>query len=219
MNMAKPKPGAKITDVAHPGTTAPSESSKPIIVTNRPILKDPMVVEKDKDGETPAKKTAVEPKIKPLPEAKPEEAKPESTAEATPEVKPDKPEPTAEAEPKPVSDTKPETKPDEAAPETGKAGAAADDKGTTDQNQKIPDAEMDAAAKAAAEHEGEIQKLVDSKKYFLPINAVEQRRSRRFVALGIILSLLLIVAWVDIALDAGLISLPAIKPATHLFSN
>ncbi|HVX24523.1 MAG TPA: hypothetical protein VG992_04255, partial [Candidatus Saccharimonadales bacterium] len=44
----KPKPaGKKIIDVAHPGTAKPSATAKPIIVTNRPILKDPMMVTTD----------------------------------------------------------------------------------------------------------------------------------------------------------------------------
>ena len=64
-----------------------------------------------------------------------------------------------------------------------------------------------------------IDKLTDNKKYYLPINAVEKRRSRRFVILGIILSLLLILAWADIALDSGLIHINGIKPLTHFFSN
>ena len=35
----------KLADVAKPGTTAPDATARPIIVTNRPILQDPMVVE------------------------------------------------------------------------------------------------------------------------------------------------------------------------------
>lgn len=35
--------GPKVFDVAHPGKTAPSATSRPVIVTNRTILQDPMV--------------------------------------------------------------------------------------------------------------------------------------------------------------------------------
>jgi len=35
----------KIFDVSRPGNTAPSASSKPILITNRPVLQDPMVVD------------------------------------------------------------------------------------------------------------------------------------------------------------------------------
>src|SRR5690348_15469367 len=47
MSSDKPKTttGAdkKVFDVAKPGKSAPSSSAKPIIITNRPVLKDPMV--------------------------------------------------------------------------------------------------------------------------------------------------------------------------------
>jgi hypothetical protein len=39
------------------------------------------------------------------------------------------------------------------------------------------------------------------------------------VALGVLLSLVLILAWADIALDAGIIQLGNVKPVTHFFSN
>ncbi|HYH36173.1 MAG TPA: hypothetical protein VD706_01595, partial [Candidatus Saccharimonadales bacterium] len=72
---------------------------------------------------------------------------------------------------------------------------------------------------ATAAQEAKLQKLIDSKKYFLPINAVEQRRSKRVVTLGVVLAILLALAWFNIALDAGLIHVDNIKPVTHFFSN
>jgi hypothetical protein len=39
------------------------------------------------------------------------------------------------------------------------------------------------------------------------------------VLLGIVLAVVLAVAWVDVALDAGLIQLGSVKPVTHFFSN
>lgn len=68
-------------------------------------------------------------------------------------------------------------------------------------------------------HQKEIQKLAESKQYYLPINTIENRRSKRVVIFGIILSVILIIAWIDIALDAGLIELGGIKPVTSFFSN
>jgi len=42
--MAKPKTNAnKTMDVSKPGATAPSTTSRPVIITHRPIVKDPMV--------------------------------------------------------------------------------------------------------------------------------------------------------------------------------
>jgi hypothetical protein len=37
--------------------------------------------------------------------------------------------------------------------------------------------------------------------------------------LGILLVVVLAVAWVDIALDAGLVEIGNVKPMTHFFSN
>src|SRR5882757_2872268 len=64
------KPGApKVFDVAKPGKSAPSASSKPIIVTNRPVLKDPMMVDESTDAGTKDKEPLTAPiriKIQPL---------------------------------------------------------------------------------------------------------------------------------------------------------
>lgn len=187
MSQSKKKAGA---DVAHPGTTAPSDTSKSII-TPRPMIKDPMVVEDDEKDGSSKKPLAKKSKTKIAP--------PEETTEAVPE-KPDS-EPDSEPEKEPEPETPVEDKTDD---QDKKKSAKSD-----------PDAEK-------AEHvaqDAKIQKLVENKKYFLPINAVEHRKSRRFVALGVVLALVLALAWVDIALDAGLIDLGGIKPVTRFFSN
>jgi hypothetical protein len=91
--------------------------------------------------------------------------------------------------------------------------------GDDDQKSAPTEEELNAEAEALAKHDEAIQQLVDSKQYFLPINAVEKRKTRHFVILGVLLSVLLLLAWGDIALDAGLIQISGIKPATHFFSN
>jgi hypothetical protein len=158
--------------------------------------------------------------IKPLAEAEPPTAETEpqpeaATASSEPAaVQPllDKPvEETVPAEPEPTPEPEPKDEPE--LPAEAKPDAAPD---PTDQPPKV---DLEAEAKQQAEHDAAIQKLVDSKKYFLPINAVEKRRSKRFVAVGVLLSLLLLAAWADIAADAGLISVPGVKPVTHFFSN
>lgn len=142
--------------------------------------------------------------------------KPAAHDETSPENPEEPEEPEATEEEKPAEDEeKTEPQPDksdenEAPPAEGDQGQPADK--AADEQSK---AEAEQKKKEVA-----VQKLVDSKQYFLPINSVEQRKSKRFVALGILLSLLLAVAWVDIALDAGLIDLGGgVKPVTHFFSN
>ena len=240
---SKKSDSKKIIDVAHPGQSAPPANSKSVIINNRPLLKDPMVVA-DNGEEEPAKppsKTAGKSEAKPV-VAPPADDKDDSAdkADKPPEAEPAEAapkEPSAPAEPaesseptaKPPSDDKPDTpsdksdesdraedkpeadqaddKPSEAEPSDDKAAAA---KGKE---------QLEAAATEQAKHQEAIDKLADSKQYYLPINTVEKRRSKRFVLLGILLSLLLVIAWADIALDAGLIHLDGIRPLTHFFSN
>jgi outer membrane biosynthesis protein TonB len=198
-----------IADVAHPGTSAPSDTSKSII-TPRPMIKDPMVVEENapaESGEKPlAKKN--EPKLTP-----PETSAAEKTEKpAEPEKPEEKPEPQPDPKPEPDPEPEPETKPEETAPE-----APAEEKEDGKDKKKSPQADSDAEKAALKARDAKVQKLIESKKYFLPINAVEHRKSRRFVALGVVLAILLVLVWVDIALDAGLIDLGGVKPVTHFF--
>lgn len=246
--MAKPKKTApkSIADVAHPGKSAPSDTSKPII-TPRPIMKDPMVVAED-----PTKKPEEEPqealskrtsKLKIMPLDEP--AADSKTADVSPESDvPDSPETGAGAETE--TPEKPSEKlPEESAKLTAEPEETASQKETKGQPEEKPpkpavspksddssQAEKpakpdkksrkpapDAEAAEQAERDAKLQKLIDNKKYFLPINAVEQRRNTRYALLGVILVLVLAIAWADVALDAGLIHIDNVKPVTHFFSN
>ena len=51
------------------------------------------------------------------------------------------------------------------------------------------------------------------------VGAQSVNDGKRFVALGVLLSILLLLAWADIALDAGLVKVNSVKPVTHFFSN
>jgi hypothetical protein len=283
--MSKPRKSApavkdskSIDDVAKPGTSAPSDTSRAII-THRPMIKDPMVVHDgaaaDESEEKPEKqplmgggkaetkltplgesedtkeadneaaetepaadedkgtndKPAEKPAEKPQEEAKPDVATEEAAEETSEEPasgkdqaesdKPSKPDPE-EAEagaggPDAADHNEERDKPDDATPDE-KPDEAEENSEAADKSKKSgPDEEAEAAKQAEAD--AKIRKLVDSKKYFLPINAVEQRRSARIAAVGAVLAIILAVAWVDVALDAGLIHLGNIKPVTHLFSN
>lgn len=69
-----------------------------------------------------------------------------------------------------------------------------------------------------AEHDANVQKIIDSKTYELPITTEETRRSTRMTLLGVLLAIILGVAWIDVALDAGLIQLAGV-PHTTYFSQ
>ena len=185
-----------IKDVTDADKVAPSDTSKSII-TNRPMVKDPMVKEEAKDAEV-EQDTKKDDKIN-IGTAK--------TLEVTPGLADDK---------KSEDDKKPE--PPEPAPDV-----ADDDKKSAsekdDNNPEDPTAELKEADTKKAEHDAEVEKLIDSKKYELPITTMEKRRSTRFVILGLLLAIFLILAWINIALDAQLIQIEGLNPVTHIFSN
>ncbi|MEK7594429.1 MAG: hypothetical protein AAB436_02215 [Patescibacteria group bacterium] len=227
----KPKStGKPIADVAHPNKSAPAQNSKSVIVTNRPMLKDPMVVDEDTDAQKPELEAATEgldksptPTLdeKPdAPQAEPEAPSKNTITEIAAIAAADK----SDAEDKADKDSKEDApNPDDKKPEADKTEPANDEKSPdtkpTEDKDTLPENQLQIEDSKAAEHEAAVQKLSDSKKYYLPINAVEKRRSKQFVVLGIVLSIVLTLAWVDIALDASLIKIPGIKPVTHLFSN
>jgi len=247
----KPAASKKIVDVEHPNTSAPSATSKPVIVTNRPIIQDPMVKEETgEDTGTPIKVTTGSTHIKLQPLTEPEvkevdkpaepstapalEATKASETSVEPPTAPkteestsktaDAPEPTKSEEP---ADTKsdPPAKTEQPVEESAAepATSPSEEPSTDEASNETQDSEVtnqEAAAEAEqAKHEEGIQKLIDGKQYFLPINAIEKRRTQRVVLLGIVLAVVLAVAWVDVALDAGLIQLGSVKPVTHFFSN
>jgi hypothetical protein len=221
------KPSAPIMDVAHPGKTAPSPNSKSVIVTHRPMVADPMVMpgkpgDDSSEGNDepkhslPSKGSSGAPKLRPLSPAPPEETKPEPAAEKPVEPAEESPKPVAKTEPEPIAKT--DTEP-AGAPAKIEEKPAAVPQDATQVDPKLP---ADPAALEVAEqikHDAEIDKLVEGKQYYLPINTREKRRTKRVIALGVLVSLVLLVAWADIALDASLIKIPGVKPVTHFFSN
>lgn len=213
----KPQP---ISDVEHPGKTAANPTSKSIIIKNGPIIKDPMVVEDSEAKiEDDTTKNVVKAggsskiKLQPLPVAENEEPKQDESSQdiETPIVEAPK-----QDEEKSV-ESNGEAKPEK----TTEKKDATFDKETEekDKSTNTPAEEEEAEASRKAEHDANLQKIVDSKTYYLPINAVEKRRSKRFVLLGIAVSILLILLWVNIALDAGLIKIDGLSPMTHFFSS
>lgn len=207
----KPAKDAKKTakpDIDKPGKSAPSATSKPVIVSNRPLLKDPMVVDentasKTEESEKEELAHATGPKVKPLgAPIKGDDDGTENKADQAAEDKGSAPEPKTEPqEEAPAGDN---SQPTESQPAAGKETQPKSD---------------DTKAAEQVRHDADTQKLIDSGKYELPINSVEKRKTKRFVVLGVLLAILLTLAWIDIAADAGLIQINGVKPVTHFFSN
>lgn len=99
-----------------------------------------------------------------------------------------------------------DTDTDEASDTTGTAGQAVDE------------TKVAKEAEAAARREGELEKFIDTKQFFVPINKEAQKRSIKvtlwLTALYIFLSLVLI----NLMLDTGMILLLQKLPHTNFFS-
>jgi len=203
MAEAKSKTGNQVFDVAKPGQTAAEASAKPIIVTNHPMLKDPMMVEEKpaenapdapKEESTPIPSTS-KLRIEPLHR----EAEEQDTSADTPDTKTEN---SATTESEPAS--KSEDVPEDETPDTAK-------KSKTDiQNDEV-------AERKAVEREAELEKLVESRKYYLPINQVVKRRNKRM--LWIVLILVVALGGAYAALDAGYLNVPGVKAPTHFFKT
>lgn len=211
--MADNKPAVKrIVDVARPDKVAALPTAKAVIVTNHGILRDPMVASASARDEPDV------PSALPLaPPSKPEPDTMSGGTETAPSIR--------KGVMKPLTETEKAAAPavETAAPAASEETADAKQPGYTppppvndEAGLALPDQKKQ---EAEAKRQAELERLVEEKTYFLSIKTVEQRRTARFVLFGIILSLLLLGAWLNIALDAGLIELGGLKPLTHFFSN
>ncbi len=232
----------KIFDVAKPGVLTPATATaRPVIITNRAVMQDPMMVAKpqsdlaDKDPTARAQNMSPKMVIKPF-SGRAQDTdtdgvlEPGETAIIHPAAEPSEDSKVTESSadtPATESDRQPavaetgKTQEDLAAhsdaaatPSTADSTAASSDEPTeVDLNEDT--AKMEAEAKA----QDELDTLVEQKKYFLPINAISLRRSKHVSIFGVLLIILLAVVWLDIAMDAGFITVPGLHALTHLFHN
>ncbi len=76
-----------------------------------------------------------------------------------------------------------------------------------------------AAMAARAAREAELEQLVASGKYYVPINAVQRKRSRMYTILLFLLAVALAALLFDAVLDADLVHVSVNVPHTHFFSG
>ncbi|HSX06657.1 MAG TPA: hypothetical protein VLG92_02980 [Candidatus Saccharimonadia bacterium] len=239
----------KIDDVKRPGKSAPLPTSRPIVVTNRPMLaNDPMVVstvQESDDAKSAAVATRMAKVIKPLDSTLAADSSASETASDPKE--PDTPTPSTVPElavdidalheqKEPSADAKPvaQAVPAEVASKVDNvvakseaaAGITTSEKIATSSNVKLerdPEAELTAeeiaAAEAKAKRDLELEQVITSGKYHVPINAVQRRRSRMHILLLCVIGAILVVVLVDVVIDAGFVKLPVSLPHTHFFST
>jgi hypothetical protein len=242
---AKKSPNAKIIDISAPDQTSPDPTSRPVVVTNRPVLtNDPMMVDQDVPESTPGLPTAPvvsrqAKTINPIAAAKEPEAEPttEKASEATPTpvtvVEADASPEVVVAEKPKISEKPAETTP---APEKEEPEAAKEDVSKAPEEAKDePAQEAPAEAEpteeeAKAKHDAtdakeqevdtarqkELEELIAGGKYVVPINAVELKRARIITITLAVLALVLALVLFDIALDSNALSVPGV-PHTNFF--
>ncbi len=239
----------KIDDVKQPGRVLPSATSRPILVTDHTDTPtaDPMLAspgsDADKKDESPAEPATLNhtaKNIEPLtaPTVKPAAAvEPTSTLlAATPEPKPaedSNPSETSEDTSKAASEPAPETPvatittSDSAAAKATPTESSSESSSDDDADGKTVlrdpaaaiSAEEAAAAEAKAKREQELEDVIASGKYAVPVNAVQRKRSRMHIMLLCIVAILLLLALLDAVFDVGTVNAPQGIPHTHLFSK
>ena len=183
-------PDAKTMDVAKP-SKAPASSPTPIMTHK--MVTEPGAEDSGATQEPAADKTSA-PSTKGIrlePISRPEDLKSEETKKQ-------------EAE---------------ATTDTSDHDDAGNDLTSRDKLKEASTDEQDLMAKKAAERQANFDKIALAKTYYLPINQVVRRRSKHVAIIGAVLIILLGLAWVDVSLDAGLISIPGVKAPTHFFSK
>lgn len=192
----------KLFDVAQPGKTAASATSRPIIVNHGSMIKqDPMV--KDEAVAGPTKSGDIAPpsqskKAKEVvqPSVENDEKPP------TEEVKKPEKEEAVTPEPKDAENTDSTTAPD-ASSETGSEVA------TELANKIASNKEEKAKAEEQSKKVEELNKLIDSKKYFVQIH---QGPTSRNLSSWILVILLLATIGVVLAIDAEVLNVGLLLP-------
>lgn len=201
----------KAMDVSKPGKVAADASARPVIVSHRPQVQDPMVKPETEISELePASEKPVEPQsalasgekvIEPLHNDIVAVAK-DSQIPTT-----DTPnESIVKDEVKAPADNQPKKS---ASSEAAEVDAIADQAGNS--KQKAKQDEEQAAAQQA-----HLQKLIDDKKYFVKIGQVARRRNNRIAV--VLLVVLLLGVGVYVAIDAKLLKVGFDVPI-HIINN
>lgn len=237
----------KAFDVIAPGKTTPQPTARPIIVTNRPMIKDPMEPVIDRIASTPApgetpevasrvgRTIASAKTVMPLQKDTPSIAEPNSTMASQPVA-------AENTSHQPAVSTitsetpKEPTNTEAAAARTQQAASATRDSvpGAVDsiaeehmdagggadgpQPGDVAAAEKAATDKAAEAERAAQEKVIASGQYYLPI-ADKKHRGVQRALLVLLLVLLLTLVWLDVALDAGIVCVHGLQPITHFFTR
>lgn len=241
--MAKPESAPKVMDAVHPIGRRPSQTSRPVILSNREYMAtDPMLSVTDNSGEDAVMPKSEDKKATELSGAPEFDAKAEATGPKPESVVADL-KPVEEVQPEPLqaeADTavvsqnslsdahvqaaeKLESTPSEpfTTPET--AEAETDDDETPNPEPEATNEPLQAqqplGPNEAALHarEEEIEHHIAAGTYAVPINTVKRRRAQ--ITVGILVVLLIILIALDLLADMSIITLPFGLPHTNLLTS
>jgi len=232
--MAARKSEPKVMDVSKPGKTAPSQTGRPTITGHGPMAKDPTVVDTAPKDETadPISESANEAagsltaatrkKIVPISD----DVKPEADAET---VKPAEPEAASGKKPEPADEPAADSlaEPADEETETAEKPADADAAGGASESgavdavaeQAQAKKQADKDAEAAIAKQQETQKLIENKKYFVPIGHDSTKKGGSRKALIVLVVLIVVAAGAYLAADAGVVKVNGFEVPYHIIGN
>lgn len=196
----------KLFDVAKPGESAPSPTSRPLIVGHQKMVaRDPMVKDDKEQADETKEETKLQVHRTPVVEPVSIEVKKEEPAKPATDAAP--------ADPEPDNSEKDPSAPEEHAAEDEAVSkdAAAVETIAKEANAKNEKKQED---KAAAERIEAVRKSIETKEFYLPIGEA-QRRSHNRIAVTILLLLVVALVCLNFALDAEMLDI-GIEPLTNL---
>lgn len=206
----------KVFDIASPGKSMPSASARPVIVTHKPNVSDPMVSpanQKPKEEESPETPSAGEGAEMVMSAPKKNRIEPLHT-----DIKPDSSEVSADEEEK-EKETPPDNEPTPTEVPTSDTQRDASQPDEDEASEEIADVASEVTTKKQAQSEAakqeaeatkrqaEIESLINNKQFFVPINAVQKRRSKKLVVFLFIVVVFLVgilIAWDAEIIDLGM---------------
>lgn len=117
----------------------------------------------------------------------------------------------------PASGLQPGRSYDETETASGEADGGGADTGAPEQIELDSKGKPKTKEKKSGELSSEQQKAIENGEYFLPITTAETKRLRREIVFATLFVTILIVVWLDIMLDAGLLTINGIHPVTNFF--
>lgn len=194
----KNTPGKQVMDVSKPGKSAADATTRPIIVGHKPLVQDPMVTTaEDINPEATPEVTEQEEAV----------ASPATTRKVIAPITPVEPEEEADKPEETPVET--ETEPEVESSDAAVVDAVVDQMGSKRKNDQLSEEEK---KKQAA-----LDKLVEEKKYFIPIGKSRHKRRTRWAGYAAGLAVLL-AGGTLLAADARVINL-GFEPPINFFKD